>query len=129
MAKSAMASGAGGKGDGFNAKAALDEIQNNPAVQKKMREMMNDPEALAELSRMMQDPAFKKQVEAFTSAPEVKEALKTQGAAGLLSGGAQGTRKQQGGAETTIEGARAHAQAKAVADLEYGKYASQFTGT
>ncbi|KAH8051461.1 serine carboxypeptidase [Aureococcus anophagefferens] len=48
----------------FDATAALDEIRNNPEVQRKMRDMMQDPEALAELSELMKDPAFKAQAEA-----------------------------------------------------------------
>ena len=44
---------------------ALDEIRNNPEVQRKMRDMLQDPDALAELSELMKDPTFKAQIDAW----------------------------------------------------------------
>ena len=44
---------------------ALDEIRNNPQVQRKMRDMLQDPDVLATL--LMKDPTFKAQVDAFTT--------------------------------------------------------------
>ena len=108
---------------GFDATAALKEIQTNPEVQKKMRDMMKDPEALAELSKLMQDPKFKAQVEAFTANPDVVEAVKRQGAAAFLGGEARSPSQP-----ASADDARARAAARAEANLEYDKYAKEFTG-
>ena len=108
---------------GFDATAALHEIRTNPEVQKKMRNMMKDPEALAELSQLMQDPIFKAQVEAFTANPDVVDQVKKQGAAAFLGGEARSPSRP-----ASADDARAHAAAKAEADLDYDKYSAQFTG-
>lgn len=109
---------------GFDARSALNEIQNNPAVQAKVRAMMQDPAAMAELSKLMQDPAFKSQVDVFASNPEVLAQLQKSGVGAFVNGGGAGG---DVGANTP-EGARARAQAKAHADMEYEKYSAQFSG-
>ena len=117
LAKAALNAGAQ---PGFDATAALDEIRNNPEVQRKMRDMMQDPEALAELSELMKDPAFKAQVDAFTSNPDVRSRVQQQGAGAFLGGEAKQPSAQMD--------PRDHAKLKAEADMEYEKYRSQFTG-
>jgi len=114
LAREAMAAA---NAPNFDAAATLSAIRQNPAVQEKMRAMLRDPEAIKELSELMRDPTFKAQVEAFAGNPEVAAELNKKGANAFVSD----TMDQP-------ENVRRSAQAKAHADLEYEKYASQFNG-
>lgn len=110
LAREAMASA---NAADFDAAATLSEIRQNPAIQEKMRAMLRDPNAIKELSALMQDPTFKAQVEAFAGNPEVAAQLRKKP---ILSD------------EEVPADPRRQAQARAHADLEYDKYASQFSG-
>lgn len=112
LAREAMAAASSGD---FDASATLSEIRQNPAVQEKMRAMLRDPEAIKELSQLMRDPTFKSQVEAFAGNPEVAAQLQKKGANAFIS-------------DEIETDPRRTAKARAEAELEYDKYASQFSG-
>lgn len=107
---------------GFDARATMEEIRSSPAVQEKMRRMMKDPKALAELSELMKDPKFKAQVEAFVENPEVAKQLRNEGPKAFM-GEAPGPPQPASAADS-----RRAAQAKAEADMDYARYAEQFSG-
>mmetsp|Transcript_15564 Transcript_15564/g.18982 ORF Transcript_15564/g.18982 Transcript_15564/m.18982 type:complete len:270 (+) Transcript_15564:58-867(+) len=119
LAKEAMAQASS---KDFDAAATLESIRSSAAVQEKIRKMMEDPSAIAELKELMKDPQFKSQVEAFVGNPQVAQELRNQGPSAIL-GHDPAPPKTASAADS-----RKIAQERAEAQLEYEKYAAQFSG-